>query len=674
MSRKISIGTEEIDLDELDQRIPELGLNVPCCAKGGDGEDGVSGPSSSVCHVFDNLSRWNYVLWHVGLQLREFRVPGRLSLELVVYKDGGGRAHQARSRDARILFHVLLVRHGCVESLHLDEALVEGAGLGECRELVVSALRQNTSLQALTVWRLYEYTSVRSDLFEAIGTMTNLRELALDSTLPRSFVQDALCPLLVATTCLTTLSTVGIFHDDETGKRLSDALLRNETVETLSVQYSILNTGQYNERSVFCDFLANSTRLTSLSVQGVPGCPFFIDPIIKSIVSPLFFSTRLRKLRLCSFRLSADCAALLAYLVSRQGCLEILDIGDCLWSPKDWLERCSTGIPADDDREDQTCLWMELFDFTAPVQLSFMALGCDELKLHELRDLLNTAVAIESLKTVSLRNVPLDELKAVCRVIREAGMLSRVHIEELYYVDSSTLSNLQEYPEALSKVVIRSFAETGPQAFAEAVQLACYCYRVTMLELQLDRGFLSNVLAFRKLSEYLSTAVSLRQLWLTGRDEAHLGRTLRSAKRPYSVLLDLIFKNSAIRILRITDFRVGEENLRFLADEVCASKTLCWLIFSSVDNAENDTFVRLIAAKFRDNMTMSYLNVLERTDCVDDEWFVIEDVISRNTGHLTCAAHYILGKDRSPRCAAAFDIVRGTNALMSRVDDLKQQV
>ncbi|KAL1427107.1 hypothetical protein MTO96_017714 [Rhipicephalus appendiculatus] len=253
-------------------------------------------------------------------------------------------------------------------------------------------------------------------------------------------------------------------------------------------------------------------------------------------------------------------------------------------------------------------------------------------------------------------------------------MYGRVHIEDVYHLDSSALSNLQEYPEAFSKVATKTYTEKSPQAFAEAVQLACSCYRVTVLELHMTEGFLSDVLTFRKLSEYLSTAVSLRTLWLTGCDEADLGRSLRSANRPYSVLLDLIFKNAAIRVVRVKDFRLGEANLHFLADEVSASKSLCELYFGSLDAAENDAFVRLLAAKFRDNMTISYLNVLERTDCVDDEWFVIEDVISRNTGHLTCAAHYILGKDRSPRCAAAYAIVSGTNALTKRVDELRNEI
>ncbi|KAH8037024.1 hypothetical protein HPB51_008350 [Rhipicephalus microplus] len=152
MNDKMRVGTEELDCEELSRRISGLGLNVPCSVRGGLLKDGRS-VATSTCHIFDDQSRWNYVLWHVGLQLRELIVPGRLSLVRVVYRGRGGWKQRERSRDARILFHVLLVQHSCVKSIHVDDALVEGSGLGECRERVVSALEKNTSSMVAHTWQ-----------------------------------------------------------------------------------------------------------------------------------------------------------------------------------------------------------------------------------------------------------------------------------------------------------------------------------------------------------------------------------------------------------------------------------------------------------------------------------------------------------------------------------------
>ncbi|KAL3197193.1 hypothetical protein MRX96_014806 [Rhipicephalus microplus] len=181
MNCQLRSVVRELDLEKLNRRFPGLGLNVPCGVNdgGGGGEDGDSGPTS-VCHVFDNLPQWNYVLWHVGLQLRELRVPGRLCLVHVFYRGGGGRPHRARSHLARILFRILLVQHNCVEGLHLDHSLIEGSGLGEYREFVVSALQKNVSLRTLTLGSLFcDYRSIREELFAAVAAMVNLGELVV---------------------------------------------------------------------------------------------------------------------------------------------------------------------------------------------------------------------------------------------------------------------------------------------------------------------------------------------------------------------------------------------------------------------------------------------------------------------------------------------------------------
>lgn len=300
----------------------------------------------------------------------------------------------------------------------------------------------------------------------------------------------------------------------------------------------------------------------------------------------------------------------------------------------------------------------------------FLALSIEGLEPEDLRLLLNTALTVEPLKTISLRGVPLDKLKTVCRVIRETGMSGRVSIEDAYLIDSSGLADLREYPEALSKVAIRSFTEQTPRAFETAVRLACSCYRVTILTLSLAQSILLNVRAFRTLCNCLSTTHSLRALSLIGSEDPDLSCSLRLAGHPYSLLLDMIFKNVAIETLRLNGLRMGEDNLSFFVYGVVASKSLCEIAFVSWDSAENDTFLRLLAPVFHQNNTISYIRLLASTDCTGDEWLVIENVISRNMGQLTCAAHYLVGKDYSSRCDAAAAVVSGTNALKKRVEEL----
>ncbi|KAH7942877.1 hypothetical protein HPB52_002054 [Rhipicephalus sanguineus] len=624
MSDTIRIGVEELDCDEINRLFPGVGLNVPCTAKR-SGDENDRSASTSICHILDHLSRWNYILWHVGLQLRELRGPGKLSLVRVFYRGRGGSRQRARSRDARVLFHVLLVHHRCVESLHLNDALIEGSGLGEYREFVVSALGKNMSLRTLTIGSLFgDYTSIRECLFEAIATMTHLRELVVHgSSEVTPVLIDAVCALLEETTCLVTLSMPGIVLDEEGGKLLTGELIHNDTVEDLSVHVSILHSYMPNGTSIFSRFLAGCMQLTSLSVQGVHVDPEETCADIKRIIGPLVLRGQLEQLRLTDFLLNAECAALLTEVVSRrEGRLRSLDISGCRWwIPKSLPERRRSGGATRGEQpgrpvvKESRCLWLQAFDYAARVELSFMALSMAGLRPDDLQALFNVAITVESLPIISLRDV----------------------------------------------------------AFEETVHLACSWKQVTSLKLLLTQDVLSDVPTFQKLSKCLSTAVSLRELGLLGSYRPDLDVTLKSGDPPHSVLLDVISGNTAIRALRISGLRLGDENLSFLVDRIVSSDNLSEVSFVSWDKAENDCFLHLLADEFRENKCVTQFRLRALTDDADEEWFVVEDVISRNTGCLTCAAHFVVGKDYSPRSEAAYVTFGHAPALMNKVEELTNE-
>ncbi|KAH8037994.1 hypothetical protein HPB51_020514 [Rhipicephalus microplus] len=666
MNCQLRSVVRELDLEKLNRRFPGLGLNVPCGVNdgGGGGEDGDSGPTS-VCHVFDNLPQWNYVLWHVGLQLRELRVPGRLRLVHVFYRGGGGRPHRARSHLARILFRILLVQHNCVEGLHLDHSLIEGSGLGEYREFIVSALQKNEHPRGTVRSRRRHGEPWRA------GRVLQCRD--------PSVLVDVVCTLLVATTRLTTLTMPRLILDDASGARLVTALRRNKTIEKLSLHGSVLHSYVPSGMARFSYFLASSTQLTSLSVDGVDMRPESTLKYIKSIILPLCIRSNLQKLRLSGFLLSAQCACLFAALVTASnGCLQSLDIRDCPWRLKSPVELPRDAEAIDGEQsghpglEPNSCRWVQVFDRTKPVQLSFLALSIQGLEPEHLRPLLNTAIDIEPLKTLSLSRVSQEKLKAVCRLIKETAMSGRVRIEGVHVVDSSALTDLREYPEALSKVVIRSFAERTPRVFSIAVRLACSLYLVTVLDLHLTQNTLLDIPALRALCNCLSTADSLRELSLRGCGQPDLTSTFDSEEQPFSVLLEAIFKNSAIRALQLNGLGLGDQNLAFCVSGVAASESLCEFAFASWNWAENDMFLRLLAFTFTVNDTITCVRLPTSTGCLGDEWFYIESTIGLNTGMLTRAVHFVMGKDSSPRCEASFVVLSGTNALTKKTEELTE--
>ncbi|XP_070380389.1 uncharacterized protein [Dermacentor albipictus] len=678
MDHSVPAALEELDPDELDLRFPGLDVNVPCTAEAGAEDEGHI--PVSCCHLLERLSAWNRFLWHVGLQLRELRAPGKLSLVRVVHmNDGGGLWQTERRRDARLLFQVLLQRHRCVVSVDLDEAMCEGSGLGEYRERVVSALQRSTSLQALTFDILFcDYRWIREEMFRAIAKLTNLQELVVSGTgAAPPVLPDAICTLLLNTTSLATLSMSRLVFDAEDRWRLIDALTSNVTVENLSLHGSVVHSYLPNGRSRFSIFLVGSMRLRSLSLQGDKLDPAKTFDDLMCTIPPLVVRGILRKFKLSGFLLNADCASLLAVLVARkEGLLEHLDIGGCHWRaeslPRSPIDAGSMDCEeAGPSSSKPVCPWHDVFDDAAQVPLSFLRLSFAGLEPENLAPLFNTAATVEFLGTISLRDVALGQLKEVCRVVRETGMGDRVRIEGVHLVDSASLSALKEFPESLRHVAITSLSEPRLEVFQKTVRLACSWYQLTALHLFLTQKVVLHAATIRSLSECVSVATALREFALTGCQRPDLSPCLRAATRPHSALLQAIFENVGIQTLRIERLRLGRANMRFLAKQVVASETLCEVSFASSDELENEEFVDFISAELCENRTILRLRVLEAADGEPQEARIaVEDVLGRNMGYLTCAAHFVVFDTRLSRCEEAFVAALCSPALVEKVQDL----
>ncbi|XP_070380395.1 uncharacterized protein [Dermacentor albipictus] len=678
MDHSVPAALEQLDPDELDLRFPGLDVNIPCTAEAGAEDEGHI--PVSCCHLLERLSAWNRFLWHVGLQARELRAPGKLSLVRVVHMSGGGGLRQTeRRRDARLLFQVLLQRHRCVVSVDLDEATCESSGLGEYRERVVSALQRSTSLQALTFDILFcDYRSIREEMFGAIAKLTNLQELVVSGTgAAPPVLLAAICTLLLHTTSLTTLSLSRLVFDAEDRWRLVDALTSNVTVENLSMHGSIVHSYLPDGRSRFSVFLFESVRLRSLSLQGDISDPAKTFEDLMCTILPLVARGILRKLKLAGFLLSPDCVSQLAELVARkEGLLEHLDIGGCHWraepSPRSPIDAATMDCEeAGPSSPKPACPWHDVLDDAARVPLPFLRLSFAGLEPENLAPLFNTAATVGFFGTISLRDVALGQLKEVCRVVRETGMGDRIRIEGVYLVDSASLSMLKEFPEALRHVVITSLGEPRQEVFQNTVRLACTWYQLTALHLLLTQKVVCHATTIRMLSKYVSVATALREFALTGCHRPDLSPCLRAATRPHSVLLEAIFENVGIQALRIEKLRLGRANLRFVANEVVASETLCEVSFASSDQLENQQFVDFIAVDLCENRTILRLRVSESADGEPQEGrFAVEDVLGRNMGYVTCAAHFVVFDAHLRRCEEAFETCSCSPALVEKVQDL----
>ncbi|XP_037521667.1 uncharacterized protein LOC119398926 [Rhipicephalus sanguineus] len=280
------------------------------------------------CQLIQWLPIWNRVLAYSGLQLRELTAPGELSLVRIAQR---GDQHELHGRDARLLFHALLSQHRCVVSVHLDDVLVEGCELRECRDRVILTLRQNASLRSLSLRSLFnDYKFIQEDLFVAIGTATQLQRL--DITASGEVVPclvDSLCSLLY-TACLSTLSISALRFDEQTTERLLDALRVNTTLVDLSLHSSVLRCRNSADVPKFCSYLASQASLWHLALHGTDSEPEQTCKEIGDVLAVLAEGGNLQTMKLSGFIMDSACACALSRLVARHdGSLRQLDIGGC---------------------------------------------------------------------------------------------------------------------------------------------------------------------------------------------------------------------------------------------------------------------------------------------------------------------------------------------------------
>lgn len=651
-------------------RFPDLEVFVPCTAQSGN----VGKTSDQCCQLIQWLPIWNRVLAYSGLQLRELTAPGELSLVRIAQR---GDQQEVRGRDTRLLFHALLSQHRCVVSVHLDDVLVEGCGLRECRDRVILTLRQNTSLRSLSLRSLFnDYRFIQEDLFVAIGTATQLQRL--DITASGEVVPclaDSLCSLLY-TACLSTLSISALRFDEQTTERLLDALRVNTTLVDLSLHSSVLRCRNSADVPKFCSYLASQASLWHLALHGTDSEPEQTCKEIGDVLAVLAEGGNLQTMKLSGFILDSACACALSRLVARHdGSLRQLDIGGCRLISDDSSKSAHAATNCDQpstSSPEQTRAWLAPFDDFSKLTLASLTISLEGWKPDDCTALFIVAAVIGTLKTISVTGVSLGELPRVCRTIREAGVSEKVHIKNEYLLNSVALGLIDDCRGQVSHIALSSRSDPRVDLFRKSVQLVSSWCHLTTLRLFISQEALDDVSTTWSLCSYINAATRLRKIELAGCDNPHLRDSLAAENGPHSLLLDVVFSNEGLRAVRLSRIRFGEVNLRFLVHAVFSNKTLRELDVSSGNSRENEELLRLLAADFETNCTLLSFRLPK---CAGDYWEArrranMEAIISRNVDYVTCAAHYVAWATDTTRCIVALSCISKSRALIDKVQEL----
>ncbi|KAH9365368.1 uncharacterized protein LOC144138431 [Haemaphysalis longicornis] len=637
--------------------------SLPCTAS----EDA----NAPVCQLFHQLPSWNRVLWHISLQLQEVDAPGELSLVRVSH-DGVGWQQEQRSSNARVLFHALLTSHRCVTRVDLTDALFEGGTLNEIRELAVKALRENKSLRILNVSTLPDCNIIRADILTVLSRMVHLQELRVDESEDVRLVVDALQSLISASKSLNKLDISELVVDDTDSKRLSASLKGNRSVTRLSVHTSILIARSGSGVANFSGYLRRAPWIASLTVTGSKKDTSHEG--LRGIIEPLLMARTISELTLIGFQLDARSTGLLAQLVARSVCLERLDIASCYWIPprsshdEDEIDESSL-LEGEQERQAVSSYFVSFaIALSLNKSLTFLSLNLGDFHPYAIRVLITALSQVKSLEEVVVNGISLEDVRACGLEVRDGGLSGLVSFQDQYTICPVVLAALEQCP-SLTSVIIDT-RDIRRDLFHAAICRMPAWRHVTTLWLLLTQDALDNA-TVNAITMYLSETTALKELWMFGSNEADLRVCNSATNKSRSPLLEALFLSKSVHLLHVGRFVFGEENLRFLAGSVRNSDTLCEFYLLPLQEIDNQSFIRFLVPGIAANYTLLHLHASSSVEEeTTEDQFIVQDVLARNRGLVTCAAQFVVYNVRTDHCKAAFDRVHRSPALVQRVRNL----
>ncbi|KAH9367310.1 hypothetical protein HPB48_021444 [Haemaphysalis longicornis] len=298
-------------------RCPETGfqnhkITFPLNCTAGD-----STPGYETCQIFQELPRWNEVLYFVKLELKETS-PGNLTVSPL-----SGTSFPAKSQEVQravVCLHWLLSQHRCVVSVRPHQLV-----LNNYPELFWDAIKRSLSVRTLRLHYHKFDAETTSRFFYAVSRITRLETLELNQI---EFSVDVktkpwLTHSLTSVTSLKTLSLTNIQGMSNT-EDITELLRANHGLTKLKID---ANLGGDDIVS-FYEFLSVSASLTELTIiwsGAEPACTIGV------LFEGLMGNGVLRKLCLGNFCFDLVDSTLLSDMLTANTTLQELAFFYCHW-------------------------------------------------------------------------------------------------------------------------------------------------------------------------------------------------------------------------------------------------------------------------------------------------------------------------------------------------------
>ncbi|KAM7295590.1 uncharacterized protein ISCGN_025087 [Ixodes scapularis] len=660
-------------------------------ARNVDYDQPCTGSDVQCCHILDDLSFWNELLWLCHLEMRE-EAPGELGTDCLV----GFTpiiASEAMCCHAHIILHWLLTEHHCIKTLK-----VKGVVAHRNPRLFLDALRLNNGLRRLELHEcdLEDECKTRIQdasqyLVVAIGTLTGLEELVLHDVF---LSQDALALLGTAfenMPCLRFFSaSLGYMSAPKTDV-LIRSLKRSKTIKALHCNDWCLHHGK---DTTFAEYLAEHVVLQELVINITKGFRSRTEEV-KSVLEVLATNRVLRKLHLVGHLFEPSQGPLLSKVMATNNTLQSFRTygNKCTFEDDSLAEIVgnNTGL-LELEMENIAVVGVEKLAeaIRTNTTMKKLSLCCSELSLEDITKLCEALAKNSWLQTVTGEEVNESLVADVYKVLRETGTDQRMkfrsvikspfalqealeHCHELTEVDyhpaprsvTGTLNSVFgcyfiDELDSEDEVCIHRYPpvpKTGGSPAPEFSAFSCLTSCSQLMKLEITLAEEMSTSCAELLAQFLSSTKKLR----------HADLNFPTTISATQILLDAMSRNNSVSTLILSNWHFLSYHAEDFAETLGRNETLNYLELHLV---KAGLILNELSATVEGNKFLVSIKVDD--DChVDDEvWmFKVMDVLRRNFSLLQRAVHFVMGRC-DKRCGEAFEEVFRSRALSEKVQQL----
>lgn len=592
-----------------------LNMEMPC-----------SVTDTEPCWILNNLRTFNSILVKVDIELKE-EEPRKLCVcslnEAVV-----ANSDTIGLFDACVLFHLLLKRHKCIQTLHLDKTAVASG----YPQILCDALACNRGLRHLAIacWdflpgteRTLVYSLCKMPALETIGIF----KLSLGPS-----AATRIGDMIARAKCVRNVKFLENDMSPEAGTELMKGLCRNSSLELIWLDDNALGIGGAR---FLGEYLATSSKLRDLSLSGVP-C--FIEEQLMLIAEGLKTNRSLEKLKIHGSHITPAGIDRLAEVLKSNSTLKHLTVSSCSLAQAETkslaiMLEFNTGLLEVDLRDNLindvgAVRLAQALKFNMHLEtLNLEANRINSQGVVSLVEALAINKVLKELRLGCFETEDEDDQKAVTTALNRTAAHGRVRLcydmlSGVFQLSASLRMNADRITSVHLDASVDVDSDCLKDLFVALASVPCLQSLCIECQINMDGS------AARRFSKLLSTTKTLKHIQINSCDADNVA---------LETVMKGLKKNQSVLHMEIEFSAISSSCTDAFVDMLKGNKTLTHFGYLTTKLSE----LRVIARELPANRVLTSLKIWEGPG-FKDVIFEINEILRRNISYLNRAVEFAL--------------------------------